>query len=482
MDKQSSNFTFTENGDVALNSSGSFIMDAFYKIVRDTPKEAAHKIWEDSLNESKICSLLIAMFKRDCRGGQGEKIQTFYFLSYLKVNDIDLYKKYLKVFVELGSYKDLLALYGVEPIGEIELDIFKHTLLEDMKSDKPSLCAKYVPSEGKAFSNVFEALKKHMKWNNKTYRKNISALRNKLNLVETKMCEGKFDTIEYNKVPSRAMHIYNKCFSKKDPERYDEYIQDIRDGNAKININHIEPHEIVKIALKGNELSEFEENSWKEIVKQTKDSNSLKGTMAVVDVSGSMEGQPMEVAIALGLLIAECSGDSFRDRLLTFSKKSEFQTVKGDKLVDRVNSLSKFSWNTSTNIESSFESILTSYETWNVPKDNQIKRLVILSDMQFNSASNGKWAEDTESEETTMERMKKKFEAKGFELPNLIFWNLRSTHSVPVIGNKNGVILASGFNKEMLELFMVDDKEFSTKNIILRAIKKYTHYIDPQDL
>ena len=48
---------------------------------------------------------------------------------------------------------------------------------------------------------------------------------------------------------------------------------------------------------------------------------NLSKLVALVDVSGSMSGIPMEVAIALGILVSEVTHPDFRNRLLTFETK-----------------------------------------------------------------------------------------------------------------------------------------------------------------
>ena len=45
---------------------------------------------------------------------------------------------------------------------------------------------------------------------------------------------------------------------------------------------------------------------------------NLGKLVALVDVSGSMSGTPMEAAIALGILVSELAAPTFRDRVLTF--------------------------------------------------------------------------------------------------------------------------------------------------------------------
>ena len=49
----------------------------------------------------------------------------------------------------------------------------------------------------------------------------------------------------------------------------------------------------------------------------------------------------------------------------------------------------------------------------------------------------------------------KKYEEAGFKMPKLVFWNVNSrTNIIPVNQNENGVILVSGFSKNIVDMVM----------------------------
>ena len=53
----------------------------------------------------------------------------------------------------------------------------------------------------------------------------------------------------------------------------------------------------------------------------------LGNIVPLVDVSGSMSGTPMEVAIALGILVSEITSPSYANRCLTFSSRPEWVEI-----------------------------------------------------------------------------------------------------------------------------------------------------------
>lgn len=56
---------------------------------------------------------------------------------------------------------------------------------------------------------------------------------------------------------------------------------------------------------------------------------SFKDSLVLSDVSSSMAGLPMEVSIALGLIISTVTKAPFTNQIITFSEKPLFHEVHG---------------------------------------------------------------------------------------------------------------------------------------------------------
>ena len=59
---------------------------------------------------------------------------------------------------------------------------------------------------------------------------------------------------------------------------------------------------------------------------------------------------------------------------------------------------------------------------------------------------------------TLMMNISKEFKEAGYKMPRLIFWNVNSrTGAVPMQENENGIILISGFSKNLFEMVASGD-------------------------
>jgi len=81
----------------------------------------------------------------------------------------------------------------------------------------------------------------------------------------------------------------------------------------------------------------------------------LGSALAVCDVSGSMSGSPMEMAVALSLLVAELAAPPFKDIVCTFSHVPKLHQVVGATLADRVRELKGLDWEMNTNLNAVFQ-------------------------------------------------------------------------------------------------------------------------------
>jgi uncharacterized protein with von Willebrand factor type A (vWA) domain len=103
-------------------------------------------------------------------------------------------------------------------------------------------------------------------------------------------------------------------------------------------------------------------------VAKTREAGTFKGAVSVVDVSGSMSGLPMRVAIAMGLLVAELCEGVYHNRVLTFHESPSWWTIKGESLQERVSCLKQAPWGGNTNLIKTFDLIL------DVAKQHKIKQ------------------------------------------------------------------------------------------------------------
>lgn len=491
---------FTENGDVAYGTSGSQCLDFFTTVTRNATVEQYLDKFNKCWLEDKETAIQLLLNLRDVRGGKGEKLIPQVIMVHLSESlPKDEYKEILVKFLDYGYYKDLLRIVeirnrlilngtgetrvemketGVEYLYKnnrcVEFELLAEQLLLDCDNyhneNSVSLCAKWLPNEGTHFANspvyAVHNICKIAKLTFKKYRIKLSILRKKINVIEGLLCTGQFDLIDFSKIPARAMKNYSDMFGRhcnsKGVEsnerellnqRYLEFLSKLNSGETKVKVSGIQPHEIVQYFFTRQSYTTEEkdilyENMWKEMVTQIKESGSLNDVVAVCDVSSSMAGLPMQVSIALGLFVSECS--NFSERVITFSENPSWHTIQGSTLRAKVRSLSGMGWGGSTNMLGVFNLILNEAISKNLEKDKMVKKLFIFTDMQFNQ---------TDSRfNTTFEVAKKNFNDAGYELPTIICWNLRSssTNTLACSKHENNHIMLSGFSQQMLKNFMTN--------------------------
>jgi hypothetical protein len=190
---------------------------------------------------------------------------------------------------------------------------------------------------------------------------------------------------------------------------------------------------------------------------QWRDSSSLNGgfgkMIAMVDVSGSMDGDPLCAAIALGIRIAEKSG--LGKRVMTFSAKPSWVNLEGhDDFVSQVNVIRSAEWGMNTNFYSALDTILSAIILNAMPpEDVQDMVLVVLSDMQMDSG-------DACDKQVLYDKMKAKYEAAGIRVhgkpykpPHILFWNLKSTSGFPSLSTQMNCSMMSGFSPALINSF-----------------------------
>ena len=93
----------------------------------------------------------------------------------------------------------------------------------------------------------------------KAYRKTLAKLRRYGKVVEVPISANEWDTINYEGVPSKAMTNYRNAFDRHDGARFEEYLEAVQKGEAKINSSALYPYEIVE---KYNQQQDWSGGYW----------------------------------------------------------------------------------------------------------------------------------------------------------------------------------------------------------------------------
>ena len=486
------NLTTTENGAIAYSTTNSKGFDLFTKLIRGASYEKITELFYDSWLENPIQTLQILLNCRDCRSGKGERQIVLHCLSWLRKHKPKTYVKNLPLFLKVGYYQDLLNL-AIEAekqqqplLGNndlIELEMFAEQLKNDHSSfvlkEPITLAAKWAPTEDHADDREYEFASRIAKilfpnekhsYTMKAYRNHLTDLRAYLKIVESQMAHDEWSLIEYGKVPAKSHRLHTSAFKKHDLDRYNLYLENINNNKESIKSTGTQPHEITRPFMHAghSENEETLQAQWNDMIMNLRKNGKLNSVLPLCDVSSSMNGEPMEVCIALGLMVSELVEGPFKNRILTFESNPKLIHIKSLKLSDRVRELKRAPWGGSTNLMAAFEQILNFALMMKCSQDQLPKVLLIFSDMQFDSAV------DDSKQATIFQLAKDKFESEGYQLPNVVFWNLSDTHkSFPITIDERGVAMLSGYSAQLLKVIMNDPENISPLSLMKLITDKY---------
>lgn len=487
----------TENGQDALNTSFNACLDLFATIgaVRSRATEDIVELFDRAYGEDALTAMKILFYARDIQEGLGERNTFKLILRYLGNEHTTDVVANLDNIAKFGRYDDLYCLVGTLAENYVVAYI-RNQLVEDltnMDSHKPiSLLGKWLKSvntSSKASSKLGYWTARALCLSPAEYRKMLAALRSYINLTESYMSEGKWDLIDFTAVPGGAMKKYHKAFWRHQPSRYEDYLQALKNNDtvqvktadgkvvekaAKINTKHLFPYEIIeKYWHERNGVNPSYEAMWKglEDYLDGKEMNAI----VVADTSGSMLGRPIATSVGLAIYFAERNHGPFHNKFMTFSHYPAWVNLpEGSSLATKINVAAKADWMNDTNLEAAFDLILNTAVQNHLAQEDLPKSLIIVTDMEFNECASVNdvyrygYGRDAAKTMTFYDQMKRKYASYGYELPEIIFWNVNARHNtfhatsnVPHVRMVSGQA-ASGF-KDLMNIVATTPYEHMMK-------------------
>jgi hypothetical protein len=438
---------------------------------------------------------------RDIIDGKGEYSLSYMLLDVWYKHHPELAKFAFKLFVlppdnvdvhPYGSWKDVKYFYkqyNTSPLVKHGLQLLLNQLRADVISDTPSLVAKWVPREKSQFGELFNTLaldyfseyiatsktletrKKSIIKAKMNFRKLVSSLNKTLDTVQIKQCAFQWADIDPSKQTSITMHKQKQAFlnlKKNGEQRYEdadriecankfkEFAVKASNGEVDVKGKRISFNDFTKDALDliNRKQTDTDEAlllnaQWLNNSSQTA---SLGKMIAMVDVSGSMSGDPMNAAIALGIRVAEKS--MLGKRVMTFSATpSWINLTEETNFVDMVQLISRADWGMNTNFAAALKMILDAIISQKLkPDDVTDMVLAILSDMQMDQADVA-YTSLMDSIEKQYADAGQRLWGKPFNPPHILFWNLRSTSGFPTLSTQKNSSMMSGFSPALLNVF-----------------------------
>lgn len=471
------NTTQTTNGMPACRSTLSALLDLFAggASLRKTPEQVPQVV-RAAYREDKLGTLRCLFYLRDIRGNGGQGERAVFRAGIRTVAGLDtplfLRSGVLPLIPVYGRWDDVFCLFGVtagldaaivELVGG-QLRADAAALAEQGEQAEISLLAKWMPScntSSAATRALARRLYRALGMCEKEYRLLLVALRRQLDVLETRLTRRDY-TFNYSAVPSCAGLKYRKAFMANDAERYRAYVESLQkvlveqctEPAVKVNVGALYPYDIMNKCRQA-QLPEVErlqlDNMWRSLPDYF---GSAAGAnwLAVVDVSGSMcwpeNPAPIDVAMSLGLYVAERNTGLFKDKLLTFSARPSLVEVDPTwPLEQKVQYMLGMDWGMNTNLEAVFRLVLDAAVQNRLPAEQMPQCIVIISDMQFDCCVQGA------GNPTAYQMIEQRYAAAGYTMPRLVFWNVaqRNYGNLPVTCDRQGTMLVGGCKPGMFE-------------------------------
>lgn len=349
--KRKSNYTYTENGALTHKTTESALLDLFAMgaAMRERNDSDVILAFKNAYEENPTYALKCLFYIRDVRGGQGERRFFRVVMRWMANEHPDDVIRNMALIPEYGRWDDLYCLEGTH-CEQSMFDVLRQQFELDLQCKTPSLLGKWLKSENtssKESCRLGRKTREAFGLDARTYRRALTILRSRIHIVETLMSQGRWDEIEFDKLPSKAGFIYRNAFAKNDvtKARYEAFMNS---KETKVNAGAMYPYDCVHAAIKLMNSNSWTrsrvsiENTerlainkyWENQTDYFKDANL--NALCMIDTSGSMMGTPIEVATSIGMYCAERAKGPFAGHYISFSSKPQLIEVKGVDFCDKV--------------------------------------------------------------------------------------------------------------------------------------------------
>ena len=449
------NTATTENGAITNKTTLSKCLDFFWQApTNKLSKLEFCRMYIKAFNEDPATAIQLAFWLRDPRQGSGMREKGRWVLQQLATaiskTEGTRVAAFAGMIVKYGRWDDLLCL-----LDTVHARVIATLWVHEVRAGN-GLAAKWAPRENSKNKIYAKRIMRLTGMRPKAYRQLIAV---KSNTVEQQMCANNWQEINFEHVPSQAMRKLQKAFRRHCPEHFQGYNKAVERGEAKITAKTLWPHQILAPYIEANfsfsrwyggvnrELTPTDKNLWANLPNWVKNNSAL----VVCDTSGSMNNtygdmtvKALHVALSLAIYTSERLEGVWANKFISFSREAKFVQMETDKSLARnISEIPSIIEN--TNLESVFRLILDTARRYNIPQDGMPQQIIVISDMQFDAAGKNK--------RTNFEHARKKFAKKGYQLPNVVWWNLNGTFNstAPVTYSDTGTALISGFSPSVLK-------------------------------
>ena len=472
------NYKQTENGANARQSTNVKLYDLFSLggAYRSRTESECVLLFKEAYQENKEYALKCLFYLRDILEGQGERRFFRVCLKWLASYDKQAVLRNLTAIARegYGRWDDLFVLFDT-PCEDAVMKLIEEQLIIDLRAYQAkaavSLLGKWLPSENSSSAKTKRDARRIINALHVTpreYRKTLSALRERIKVVERLMSQNRWDEIDFSHLPSRAGLIYRNCFKNKGliAEKYREFAQDT---TTKVNAKALYPYDCVSAAQKVMHCNDYwsygsrepaindterliVNKYWDNLTNVFPEGESINA-IVVCDTSSSMlhgaseTASPMQVAVSLAMYAAERANGPFKNHYISYSRNARLVEVRGVDFCDKVARIIRSNVCENTNLESVFDLVLDTAMRANLPRNAIPETLVIVSDMEVDRS-----AGISSRKESFMNQMRQKWNYKcrgKYAFPSVVMWNVSARNNTFLDDPKSGISFVSGCSQTL---------------------------------
>lgn len=431
-------------------------------------ESSALELFINSWIVDKPLSFALLLWLRDCRGGAGNRSGSRAIYNWLAKNNPEWLKANLHQIPTVGRWDDLRSLFGTS-LEKDAAELWAMALNED---EVKVLAAKWADRSDHPIREVLNLSVPQM-------RKLLANIR-KNHIVEHKMCQGLWESIDYKTVPSVAMARYTKAFKKHDEERFAAFKNKVKTGEEKVHADVLFPHDCIRTAMNGDpEMAELQFDSLPNYLEgEDGDERILvlsdtSESMSIASLGGSVTAYDVSTGLALYCSSRMREDSPFYKRFIGFCSESTFKDWRNMSFSEALQSRKIFDRAVgATRIDTALNLILNTAIKREIAQEQMPTTLLIVSDMQFHQGSR--------TNDTEVETCLKKWDEAGYERPKVVYWNTAGYSGQQATQNMKSVGLISGFSPSILKS-LLGGTDFSPKGIMLRTLEKYEVVIPSED-
>jgi len=497
--QEETNVAFTENGGASNLSTLDKCLDLFARCgsMRSAKEQDIIELVDRAYGQNKQLTLLILFYNCDIKEGLGERRFTQIALKYLANKDPNTLTKVASLLPTYNRW-DLMYCFVGTQLQKTVFGIMKEQYVSDLDALQKdseaniSLIGKWLKSENtesKISRKLARLTIEEFGVTERQYRKALVTLRKRIKIVEHNLVNKEYASIDYDKIPAKALMKYIKAFYRNDEAKIKAYFDSIERGEKEIKVTGIYPHDILYQATGGvtcgnsylkPRKSVPNQNYYNELWKNQKDYMKEDDlTMVVADTSASMTSpisinsnvSALDVAMALGIYCSERLKGQYTNKMITFSSRPSYVTLTGEDLLSKLRCVPSIVDN--TNLVAVFKLLLDTAKSYNIDEKEFPKKLLIISDMEFDASTETRYG----NKRTTVFRdIKNMFDGTGYKMPQIVFWNVNSRNTqFPITVNDEGAVLISGYSPVALKA-VYESEIFTPVDVMIKAVTAPRYY------